>query len=154
MARHMGNVNVYAGFPRRNGAIRLVMKEGTQAAIDGLVAEGCLRSPEDYIPGSDKHFNVFESSKSFRDISDPSLRCGAWGHSLPSLRWKLAMAAIRWCRLASLNSQPRSGLNDQITASAISFPIESPARFGGSKWVISDGGQWVISDGSKWVISD
>lgn len=67
-AQKLGNINFYAGFPKRSTAVSTVVKEGYEKGVLQAVEEKSLQSSSDYIVGSDKHYNIFESMISGRNL--------------------------------------------------------------------------------------
>jgi len=65
-----GTVEVKAGFIPRSYAKRLV-SEGVDVGLKAAYGDGYLNPNFDYMPGSDNHYNFFESLISGRDMAHP-----------------------------------------------------------------------------------
>ena len=69
LAYELGNVKIYAGFPSRTKAVSTVVRDGYQKGLLQAIEEGSLKTSQDYIPGSEEHYNVFESMISGRNLN-------------------------------------------------------------------------------------
>jgi len=69
LAYELGNVKIYAGFPSRTKAVSTVVREGYEKGVLQAIEEGSLRTSQDYILGTEEHYNVFESMISGRNLN-------------------------------------------------------------------------------------
>lgn len=72
MAQRFGNVDLISGFVPRRFA-RIFLHQGQQTALQLATQNGFLQNQDQFIPGSEEHYNYFESLITGRNINfDPS----------------------------------------------------------------------------------